>query len=249
MIDKEKMAPRRPDEIKYLTGRLSGAPLPPWVSLEGGGGKFTTDGRVQNWPGNTFICHVDRNSKAFEAICALQAELKASAFRKFFTFLPTASFHMTVFQGVSPVPKLGTRWPTGLPRDFSRDDATNALLGRIDGIALPQRHRIRVAGLFGGCSLTMVGATEDEEQTLRETRIALRDATGIEFEDFDDYVFHITLAYLLEWVPEATARGIVALGAEMAERYMDEIGLVDLGPVEFCNFDDMHHFEPVKLLT
>ncbi len=243
------MAPRRPNEIYYLTGRLSDDPLPPWVSLEGRGGKFTTDGRVQIWPGNTFICHVDRNSQAFEAICALQAELKASAFQKFFTFLPPASFHMTVFQGVSPTPKPGTRWPAGLPQDFSRDDVTNALLGRIDGIALPQRHRMRVAGLFGGCSLTMEGATEEEEKSLRETRVALWGATRIDFDDFDNYVFHITLAYLLEWVPEATARGIAAFGAEVAERYIDEIGLVDLGPVEFCNFDNMHHFEPVKLLT
>lgn len=243
------MAPRRPNEISYLTGRLSDAPLPPWVSLEGRGGKFTTDGHVQFWPGNTFICHVDRSSQAFDAICALQAELKTSAFQKFFTFLPPASFHMTVFQGVSPVPKPGARWPDDLAQDFFRDDVTDALLGRIDGIALPQRHRMRVAGLFGGCSLTMEGATKDEEKSLRETRIALRDATGIGFADFDDYVFHITLAYLLEWVPEATARGIATLGAEMADRYRDEIGLVDLGPVEFCNFDTMHHFELVKLLT
>ena len=61
------MAPSRPNEIDYLTGRLWDAPFPPWVSLEGRGGKFTTDGRVQIWPGNTFICHVDRNSEAFEA--------------------------------------------------------------------------------------------------------------------------------------------------------------------------------------
>lgn len=242
------MVPMRPNEINYLTGRLSDAPLPPWVSLEGRGGKFTTDGRVQIWPGNTFICHVDRNSQAFEALCALQAELKTSSFQKFFTFLPPESFHMTVFQGVSPIAKPGSRWPAGLAQDFSRDEVTNALLGRVDGIALPQRHRMRVAGLFGGCSLTMEGATEDEEKSLRETRIALRDATGIDFADFDDYVFHITLAYLLEWVPEATAQGIAALGAELMEKYKDKIGPVDLGPVEFCNFDNMHHFEPVKLM-
>ena len=242
------MAPRRPNEIHYLTGRLSDAPLPPWVSLEGHGGKFTTDGRLQTWPGNTFICHVDRNSHAFAAIGALQAELKASAFQKLFTFLPPASFHMTVFQGISPTPKPGTGWPLGLPRDLSRDEVTDALLARIDGIALPQRRRMRVVGLFGGFSLTMAGATEEEEKSLRQTRIALRGATGIDFADFDDYVFHITLAYLLKWVPEATAHGIAALGAELAERHKDEIGLIDLGPVEFCNFDNMHHFEPIKLL-
>ncbi|MDJ1017591.1 MAG: DUF1868 domain-containing protein, partial [Paracoccaceae bacterium] len=96
------MSPKRPNEIDHLTGRLSRTVRPPGISLPKGGGKFTTDGAVQIWPGNTFVCHLDRRSEPYALILALQEDLKKSAFQRFFAFLPPPSFHMTVYQGLSP---------------------------------------------------------------------------------------------------------------------------------------------------
>ena len=240
------MAPTRPDEIPYLTGRLTGTPLPRGISLLNGGGKFTPDGAIQYWPGNTFVCHLDRQSRAFEAIRELQENLKKSVFNRFFTFLPPPSFHMTVFQGIAPSTTPGNGWPEGVPEELSREEVTSILSARLEHLELPKAFRIKLDGLHCGYSITVSGANPREEGSLRAARAALRDATGITFPDFHDYVFHITLAYLIEWLSEMTARELTAFSAEIGARLADRVRVIDLGPLEFCNFDTMHHFELVQ---
>jgi hypothetical protein len=242
------MAQMRPDAIDYLTGRLSDRTRPPGIELPDGGGKFTPDGAVQIWPGNTFVCHVDRASAAYEAIRELQEEVKKSVFNRFFTFLPPPSFHMTIYQGLAPGMTVGHGWPADMPKDLSRDEITTHLLNRLASLELPSSYKVKVDGLFCGYSLTMVGADETQVTALRQTRTALCDATGIQFPDFHTYVFHITMAYLIDWLSEKTARELVAFSADLESRFRSAIGIIELGPVEFCNFDSMHHFEPVSIL-
>ncbi|NNL19286.1 MAG: DUF1868 domain-containing protein, partial [Boseongicola sp.] len=188
-------------------------------------------------------------SHAFEAMRELQEDVKKSVFSRFFTFLPPPSFHMTVYQGLSPDMKPGSGWPEGIPEGLPRDDVNALLLERLDRLALPTCYKIKVDGLFAGYSFTVSGANEAEERALRQTRNSLRDATGITFEDFDSYVFHITMAYLIDWLSDGTARELVDFSSEISRRLLREIGPIELGPVEFCAFDTMHHFELVKALT
>jgi hypothetical protein len=243
------MAPSRPNEIEHLTGRLSNLARPPGISLLNGGGKFTPDGAVQQWPGNTFICHIDRRSHAFEAIRALQEEVKMSVFNRFFTFLPPPSFHMTVYQGLSPDTKPGSGWPADIPEGLPREEVNALLLERLNRVALPASYKIKVDGLFAGYSLTVSGADEGQERALRQTRIALRHATGISFKDFDSYVFHITMAYLIDWLSEGTAKELADYSSEIGRQFLSGIASIALGPVEFCNFDTMHNFEVVATLA
>lgn len=242
------MAPRRPNEIEHLTGRCSDLLYPPGISLPNGGGKFTPDGSVQIWPGNTFICHIDRASPAFELIRELQEEIKKSPFKSFFTFLPPPSFHMTVYQGLSPETQPGKGWPKDVPEGLSRNEVTGIMSSRLDGLDVPTSFKVRVDGLFAAYSLTVSGTDATEEAALRQTRASLRDATGITFRDFDEYVFHITLAYQIHWVSDKTAKEISSFSSEIGDPFKDAVGTIELGPVEFCNFDSMHHFELVKAL-
>ncbi|MEM0938091.1 MAG: DUF1868 domain-containing protein [Pseudomonadota bacterium] len=240
------MPPQRPNEIEYLTGRLSGALRPSGVTLPGGGGKFATDGTVMVWPGNTFVCHVPRGTQAYNAILAVQDALKMSPYQRFYTFLPAPSFHMTLFQGISPGNRPGYGWPDGVAEGTPRAAVTEEMLRRVATLDLPERYRVKVDDLFAGHSLTVSGADAAAEQELRRARVALRDATGIAFADFDTYVFHITLGYLVDWVSEATACAIAELSAELSAHYAAEIGIIEFGPVEFCTFETMHHFETLR---
>ena len=241
------MRPRRPDLIDYLTGKLAGRPHPEGISVPRGGGKFHTDGTVQHWPGNTFLCHVDPASRAHTALRTMQEEIKMSRFQRFYTFLPPSSFHMTIFQGLSSTTETHHEVPREL-RDASRDDRTRILLDRTNTLDLPACPRARMVDLFAGKSVTMTGADQADEDALRETRHKLREATGIEDPDLDAYVFHITLAYLVEWVTPDTAEGIADLCRDLTERFRVEVGTISFGPVELCNFDSMHAFERVAFL-
>jgi len=243
------LAPHRPDEIGYLTGQLLDRPYPSGVSLLGQGGKFTPDGSVQPWAGNTFICHVGPRTQAHALMRELQEEIRKSPFNRFFTFLPAASFHMTVFQGYSSATELGRELPRKWYKGLERDGITQAMLGRLADIALPKSFRTRAEGLFAGHSLTIAGAGRDEETALRQARVSLMDRTGLVFDDFEDYVFHITLSYLLEWLSDNTARELAQFSAALGKKYCEAIGIIELGPIEFCNFETMHHFEPVRVFS
>lgn len=237
----------RTDQIDHLTGRGSDRPYPPGVGLPGTGAKFTTDGRPEIWAGNTFVAHVPPRSEAHGALLELQEALKTSRFSALVAWLPAPSFHMTVFQGMSPG-KAGTPdWPEGLAADAARAEGTALLRARTEALRLPIVP-VRARRLFGGFSLEVEGAGEAAEAALRDARLRLREATGMRPADFDDYVFHITLGYPLAWLSPALARDLVAFGADIFERLEPRLQAIGLGPCQLCEFDTMHHFEPVSTL-
>ncbi len=235
------MIPERPDPIAFLTGRLSDTPVPNSVLPIGPGAKFAPDGRVLPWPGNTFICHIAPESAQHRALSQIQTGLKASAFARYFSYLPASSFHMTLFQGISN----GTDWPAGIPPEATLDAATDQLIQRLDGITLPRDVTARAHGLYGGFGLTLSGASAADEAKLRDTRRALRDATGIQPENFDGYIFHITLSYLLRWLTDAQAAEVVTLSDALFAEFGAPLREIRLGTPEFCRFENMHHFQPI----
>jgi len=237
------MTGQRPDPIEYLTGRTRALPYPPGVSAPGGGGKFATDGRVQPWPGNTFICHLRKGSAAYETLLHVQERIRMSPFSGFFAFLPPPSFHMTLFQGVSPGNRPGQGWPDDIAEGTPLTDVTARLDQRIADAVVPETFRLTVDGLFALQSVRMSGADPSEVDALRQARTALRQATRITFPDFDRYTFHITLAYQIHWVSADVARQMIELSDALGAECQQHLGQVELGPIEFCSFETMHHFE------
>ena len=232
------MTPQRPDPIAHLTGSRSPNAYPPGIGLPGQVAKFDTGGAVQIWPGSTFVCHVTKESESYAGLVALQERIKRSEFARFFTFLPPPSFHMTVFQGYSPGVERTENWPTDL-----RADSTHEIAHRATGVTLPTP-RVRTRDLFCLHSLTLDGATPEDEAHLRDTRDALHAATGIRRPNFDGYVFHVTLAYLVQWLSPKTAQEVVAFSDEIGNEFCRAYPEIDLDQCAFCAFESMHHFEP-----
>lgn len=239
----------RPSAFSVLTGRLTERPQPEAISEPGKGGKFDHQGRVLPWPGNTIICHIDQESAAFAALVALQNQIKQSKFAENFTFLPPPSFHMTVFGGYAPFLHHDGYRPDGLSNKMTtRDDSTQDLARRLKDIPLPSGFTIQPVDLFGLHSVTVCGASESQEQCLRQAREKIRHRCGYNPADFAHYVFHITLAYPLRWVDEDRAREIIALSQKLGDAFVAAIPQIELGPCELCWFDNMHHFQPIMRL-
>lgn len=238
----------RPDAFKSLTGQLSSKPYPSGIGLPGTGSKFTTSGEVELWKGNTFVSHVSQPSDAYHALVEMQEAMKRSEFSSLVTWLPAPSFHMTVFQGMSPGKAGSEDWPEGMPVDASRDEITAELLARTGDITLPT-FKIRATELFCGNSLTVVGADDHHETVLRDARTRLRDATGMYPTDFETYVFHITLGYHIAWLSQGCAEDLLEHSASVFSRFEDRLQDIPLDPCALCSFDSMHHFEPVAVLA
>ncbi|MDB3935437.1 DUF1868 domain-containing protein [Granulosicoccus sp.] len=267
------MIAQRPDAFKLLTGQLSTRDYPSGISPPGQGGKFDTSGNVQHWQGNTFVCHVVRSSPCYAAIVELQERVKRSEFAQLMTFMPAPSFHMTVFQGVSPGSQGSGNWPAGLPddihrddwpaglskdihrddwpaglsKDTHRDDATAEMLRRVHDVELASRFDIRATGLFCANSLTVAGRNDEAESKLRQARESLRTATRISPPEFDSFVFHITLGYLIQWLSENTAKELIEFSDSLYAMFKSQLQNIALEPCAFCNFDNMHAFLPVRV--
>lgn len=238
------MIPERPDALAYLTGRLSGRDRPHPITEPGGGGKFTPQGAVLPFAGNTIVLHIPAASDAHAAMVGMQDALKSGPCAECFTWLPPASFHMTLFQGVSgPEPETG--WPEGIAPGTALDQITPVLSSRLDGVTLPAA-RIRSRGLFAGHSLTVEGADAAQETLLRAARQHLRKTLRIDPPGFDSYVFHVSFAYLLRWLTDDQARDVITLSENIHARFADRLRDIALGPAEFCIFDNMYHFEPLR---
>ncbi|MFK7859657.1 MAG: DUF1868 domain-containing protein [Granulosicoccus sp.] len=237
------------EAVNFLTGKLSREPWPSGIALPGEGGKFLSDGTLQVWPGNTFVCHVDAQSPAHDELRALQEEIKMSRFASFFTFLPPSSFHMTVFEGISPGVNNPACLPTGAKPGMSRDELSANMLEKLADVKLEPSQSVEIVSLFCGLGLRVRRVGEQHDAPLRHARERLRTATGINPPRFEEYMFHISLAYLLQWLTEPTAAALVEFSNELAGRYAQKLSAIPLGPVEFCNFESMHHFEPLKRLV
>jgi hypothetical protein len=236
------MTTDRPDPVDYLSGRWDGAEVPtgvrpPWP-------KFAPDGTMLPFPGNTVVAHVPPGSETHAALRDLQDALRDEPFAGRYAVLPPASLHMTVFEGVTETARGTDRWPEGVPADAPRDAVTEALRRRLSGVTLPPL-RPRPTGLFAGFSVTL----EDDDGGMRAARDRIRDATGIRPADHDGYVFHVTLAYLLAHVPEEEARRIAQRSEALFAGFAPRVPLVELGPPELCDFEDMGAFHPRLTLS
>jgi len=229
--------------LDYLSGALTGGAQPDAI-----GKKFAADGTVLTDPGCTTICHVDPSSPAFAALTRAQEALKAGPFAKDFAFLPPASFHMTIFDAFIESGRSRERVPAHLPEEATVNEIIEDASARVEDLVIAQEFQARPVGIFGGFSVSMTGKNAAAEQLLRKTRDQLSDTLKIRKSDHDAYRFHITLAYNLRWFQPYEALQIIALSDQVGRHLVEEIEFIDLGPVEFCSFETMHHFEPLKLL-
>lgn len=91
----------------------------------------------------------------------------------------------------------------------------------------------------------MMPATGEDARSLREMRHRLQELTGIYRTDIDSYQFHISLSYIVRWLSRDDAISYSRAAAAIFEECLGDIKTVDIGPVEFCEFETMHHFRPI----
>lgn len=237
---------RKANALIKLTGGTQHALHPKAITEPGMGGKFTPEGQVLPFPGNTFLCHIDQKSEFFSALCAVQDELRSHPLSGHFTFLPKPSFHMTIFCGVSGAPLGSDGWPKDMPLDASLNQITDAFDEKFDDRTFQNSFGVLPDNLFLPTSVSMRAATDEDEIMLRKIRAELEEITGLYRGDVDSYEFHVSMAYVAKWLNEKTATEMVEECNSLFDQHLAHCGPIHFDRVEFCSFDNMHQFGSVK---
>ncbi|AFD27599.1 DUF1868 domain-containing protein [Deinococcus gobiensis] len=219
-------------------------PFPPYV-----GKRFLSDGSVQTCEGNTVICHLPEHSVLYRALLDLRAEIQAQPYAYKYAFLPPQSYHMTVFNGVLDSVRDPQQWPADLPLDASLQACTALFAEKLRNFTLPDLppYRLRPASfgrhLGDGLVLNIAPLDDIENARLRGLRDRLSEHLQMRFAGHEQYPFHITIAYLVQWLtPEEEAHSFALQDAFLGRWQAAQLS-VSLGRPEFCVFQDMCFFD------
>jgi len=218
--------------------------------------RFSPEGDVQRFPGNTTLCHLPHNSPLLPGLHDLYKSVASNpTLQSCIHLLPPDSWHMTVLDGVLERNRDDPRlWPAGnvyLPLD----ECTRLFAERLqalghslesEGLAPPYRMKVRSFDpLVNGIGLEVIGATVEEEQRMRRLRDRIADTMGFRAPNHDTYCFHISVAYLLRHLSQQERRELERVTAQ----HLPALELhFDLDAVKYCAFEDMHLFSRVFYL-
>ncbi|KAI0160705.1 RNA ligase/cyclic nucleotide phosphodiesterase [Xylariaceae sp. FL1272] len=213
--------------------------------------KFTVDGAVVRFPGNTLLCHIPQHSPLQPVLRSIYNAIdQHPALSKVCRLLPPDSWHMTVLEGFRKEECDTGTWPKGLSKR-PLDETTEILKVSLrkaglelekEGLAPP--YNVRFVDFDNkpvGLGLVIKGATEEEERRLRRLRDTLAGILGYRAPNHERYGFHVSVSYLLRHLDEE------GLDGEMKDLLDREIEIgrgteFSLGAVEFCTFEDMFSF-------
>ena len=211
------------------------------------GTRFDDTGRFLREPGNTVVAHLVPGSKTEAVLIEVRERMMALPHAHHFAFTPVSSLHMTLIQGVLDNRRKQHYWPEGVALDTPVDDVTRIYLDRLADF----EHRgpfTMAPRALAPTGLIVAGAIPEDERRLRVWRVDLTARFGYRHPDHDDYVFHITLAYLVDWLSEAAVEPYEIALQECFERIVTEAPEIELDDMAFCSFVDMNHFEPLHFL-
>lgn len=211
--------------------------------------KFSPNGVLQRFPGNTLLCHLPPASPLQPGLNAVYASLSSHpVLSKLIHLLPKDSWHMTVLDGVHGDQVTTRKRPPGfegrpleeVTQDFSLKLRQLGLELDNEGLAPPYKMKIRGFDRAKvGIGLEVEGATAEEEKRIRLLRDRLADALGLRRPNHDTYGFHITMAYLMRYIEGKNRKMLNAL----FEKHLSEVQLeFELGAVEFCTYENMYAF-------
>ena len=239
------------DVTKHAEAAPPAKPKPTRKYPTGIPNKFTPNGTVQPFRGNTFVMRLPSTSPMYTSLLGLYVKLQKSEMHKnhLYVLLPPESWHVTVFEGVTDKVRRSDKWASDLALDTPLDEMTQILAERVQAahehLSEDAQRPFKVA--FGGWKPFASGIgmyvrstadTPGEEVRLRRLRDGLSEATHLRFPDHENYSFHLTVAYLLRHLTDLQKRDISAIleAHELPDNF-------DLDPPEFCSFERITTFK------
>lgn len=197
--------------------------------------------------GNTVVCPLDFDAPTHSAVVEARHRMLALPGADRFIYTPTSSLHMTVFEGVIETRRVPNTWPADFDLSASVESATDAILDRLATFSPPPGFSVRVSGVRP-TGLILEGATDTDENNMRAWREALTGPFGYRHDAHDEYRFHMTFAYPVEWLPDSVRSRWESELASILAALTDAAPVIPLKPPAFCKFADMNRFDELLVL-
>jgi len=212
------------------------------------GTRYDTTGTFLPEPGNTVVCHLTLGTETEAAVLDARARYLGMPEADDLAFTPVSSLHMTLFQGIIEKRRALPYWPADVALDTPIPEMTAILGERLKAFAGGPAFGMTIAAA-APTGLKLVGATEADRQALRDWRNGFAEVFGYRHPDHEDYVFHITFAYVIRRFDDAALPAWQAMLDEIVADINARAPVLALEPPAFCSFEDMNHFEPLQVFT
>lgn len=164
------------------------------------GRKFNEDGSVRFFPGNTIISKVLEDNEIYSVIAGISKEFQAADQGRSYQFLPLASLHMTIIQGVCHEDRKKQLWSRYLPLDLELEKVDEFFEEKFKEVkSLPETRMIYDYIDMSNKNILVRFVPENQQaaENLKKYRDDVSDKLGVRFPDHDSYGFHISVAYQL----------------------------------------------------
>ena len=227
------------NEEKFLQGKLEG------YSLKSTESKFNSEGKPLYFPGCTIICKILKNSELFNEISTVQLEYKDFNPNNTYTYLPSSSFHMTLFDCCNIDTINTSSWPKDVKTKDNYKKIALELYEKIKEFIFPDKFNLKLKKLFGGYSMILEGATPKDEKILRDCRNELSKLLGIKFLNHETYSFHITLAYILRELNEQEVKNLFIINNQLCNEFIKKFPIITIKDPAMCFFENMLEFKKI----
>jgi len=227
------------NEEKFLAGKLEGYTLSEK-------NKFDEKGNHLPYPGCSIICNIPLNTHLSNEIISFQKNLEKFNPEKTYFYLPSSSFHMTLFDCCNLNTKNTKYWPTDIDPDMDYKNIAIELNKRIQNYIFPEELNLKLKIFFGGYSIVLEPFSEKDEKILRNCRDELSSLLKIKFENHQRYTFHITLAYILRELNKNEIKSLIEFNKKLFFDFSKKFPKITLTKPEMCTFEDMLEFKNIN---
>ncbi|RPH29327.1 DUF1868 domain-containing protein [Buttiauxella warmboldiae] len=211
-------------------------------------GKFDENGNALPFVGNTVIVHIT-HTLLYLRLCDFHARLAQSALtNNLYSLLPPQSYHITLFDGACKKSEEGWYWPTNLPISASLQACTEFMVSKINENAIVSPELTFSVSAYKPVVNTLAiivqpsGDTVEQVQVLRDK---LSSALGIRRRNHYEYVYHITLGYLLRTPSPTEQEMLSTLLQQFISELTEEESILKLEKAELCQYESITAFSPI----
>lgn len=210
------------------------------------GTRYDQSGRFLREPGNTVVCHLVPGSATEQVLIDARARYAAMPEAGKLAFTPVESYHMTLFQGIIEGRRMPPFWPAEVAMDMPIEAMTELFDKRLELFPARTSFAVEIVEALPR-GLVVDGVTAADRHAMADWRNAFAEVFGYRHPDHDSYQFHITMAYLIDWLDDATLPDWQAMLDDVADDIRRRAPVLELRAPAFCSFEDMNWFEELRV--